>query len=191
MADRYGSFAELAAREKRGRDYDIVIREVSGAPATIVAPHAGLIERGTSEIAVTIAAADLSLYLFEAKGPDAYNLHITSHRFDEPGCLALVARSAVVVTVHGCAYKDGDETVWLGGRDEARRDAIGVALRAAGFKAAVDTRNPGRHPTNICNRGLTGKGVQLEFERALRTKARRDMGVRRAIAEAVRVGMGV
>jgi phage replication-related protein YjqB (UPF0714/DUF867 family) len=191
MADRYRSFAELSAAERRGRDYNIVVREVPRSPVAIVAPHAGAIERGASEIAVTIAGADFNLYLFEGIGPDAYRLHITSSRFDEPECLALVAACSIVVTVHGCHYADHDETVYLGGRDAERRDAIGSALRAAGFKAKTDTRNPGRSRLNICNRGSTGKGVQLEISRDLRRRLRRDHDRRAAFAEAVRGATGV
>ncbi|MEO8668938.1 MAG: poly-gamma-glutamate hydrolase family protein, partial [Bauldia sp.] len=99
MDDRYADFAALAAAERRGRDYDIVVREVAGSPVAIVAPHAGDIEPGTSEIAVTIAGGDCNLYLFEGHGPDAYRLHVMSSHFDEPECLALVTRCAVVVTV--------------------------------------------------------------------------------------------
>lgn len=186
MADRYANFAELSARERRGRDYDIVVREVAESAVAIVAPHAGAIERGTSEVAVTIAGADYNLYLFEGFGDDAYRLHITSSHFDEPDCVALVGRCRVVVTVHGCHYADNDETVYLGGRDEALRDEIGSALGTAGFATRIDMRNPGRHAQNICNRGTTGKGVQLEISRDLRRRLRRDHDLRATFAEAVR-----
>jgi phage replication-related protein YjqB (UPF0714/DUF867 family) len=189
MADKYRDFAALARGERRGRDYDIVVREVEGSPVAIVAPHGGQIESGTSEVAVTIAGGDCNLYLFDGHGPDAYRLHVTASHFDEPECVALVARCAVVVTVHGCHYFEGDETVWLGGRDLARRDAIGAALRAAGFAAKPDTRNLGRHPLNICNRGTTGAGVQLELARALRQKLRREHDLRLKFAEAVRADL--
>jgi phage replication-related protein YjqB (UPF0714/DUF867 family) len=189
MADRYANFAEMSARERRGRDYDIVVREVAESSVAIVAPHAGAIERGTSEVAVTIAGADYNLYLFEGFGDDAYRLHITSSHFDEPDCVALVGRCGVVVTIHGCHYADRDETVYLGGRDAGLRDAIGAALRGAGFAARIDTRNPGRHPLNICNRGSTGQGVQLEISRDLRRRLRAGHDLRAGFAEAVRAAI--
>jgi phage replication-related protein YjqB (UPF0714/DUF867 family) len=186
MADRYANFAELSARERRGRDYDIVVREMADSPVAVVAPHAGAIERGTSEVAVTIAGADYNLYLFEGLGGDAYRLHITSSHFDEPECMALVERCSVVLTIHGCHYADHDETVYLGGRDAGLRDAIGAALGKAGFGTRLDTRNPGRHRLNICNRGSTGQGVQLEISRDLRRKLRAGHDLRASFAEAVR-----
>lgn len=189
MADRYENFAELSAGERRGRDYDVVIREVAASPVAIVAPHAGAIEPGTSEIAVTVAGADFNLYLFEGLGEDAYRLHITSSHFDEPECLTLIRGCSIVVTVHGCHYADKDETVYLGGREEGLRDAIGAALGHAGFATRSDRRNPGRHPLNICNRGRTGQGVQLEISRDLRRKLRHDHDLRARFAEAVREGI--
>ena len=180
----------MSAGETRGRDYNIVVREVADSPVAIVAPHAGAIERGTSEIAVTVAGADFNLYLFEGLGADAYRLHVTSSHFDEPECLALVGACSVVVTVHGCHYADNDATLYLGGRDETLRDAIGAAVASAGFATRIDTRNPGRHPLNICNRGTTGKGVQLEISRDLRRRLRRDHDRRARFADAVRSAIG-
>src|SRR5690349_16145921 len=111
MVDLYRNFAALQAAERRGRDYNIVVREVAGSPVAIVAPHAGNIERGTSEIAVTIAGGDFNLYLFEGLGPDAYRMHVTASHFDDPECLALIGGCSVVVTVHGCNYAEGDLAV--------------------------------------------------------------------------------
>jgi phage replication-related protein YjqB (UPF0714/DUF867 family) len=190
MVDRYRNFAALQTAERRGRDYNIVVREVAGSPVAIVAPHAGNIERGTSEIAVTIAGGDFNLYLFEGLGRDAYRMHVTASHFDDPECLALIGGCSVVVTVHGCHYAEGDLAVHLGGLDEQRRDAIGGSLRAAGFATEVDVRNPGRSPLNICNRGATGKGVQLEISRDLRRRLRLGHDIRGRFAAAVRSGIG-
>jgi phage replication-related protein YjqB (UPF0714/DUF867 family) len=38
-----------------------------------------------------------------------------------------------------------------------------------GFSCLIDGhRFPGRHPRNICNRGRSGEGVQLELSEGLR-----------------------
>src|SRR5579862_3424082 len=98
LADRYLSYAELARTEVRGKDYDIVAI-ARPSPVVIIAPHGGRIEHGTSELARSIAADDYGFYAFEgykARGQNR-DLHVTSHRFDEPQGLALVARAEVVV----------------------------------------------------------------------------------------------
>ena len=185
MADRYASFADLAAEATAGVDYRV--RAVDrGSQAVILAPHAGTIEPGTGRIARAIAGEDLSLYVFEALGPGGFAaFHITSHRFDEPEALALLRRARRAVAIHG-RRDDGSDGVWLGGRDTALRDAIGAALRGAGFAAAVNARLPGLHEANICNRTRSGAGVQLELPLCLRRELGADPGRCRAFAAAVR-----
>jgi phage replication-related protein YjqB (UPF0714/DUF867 family) len=88
MADKYASFQDLERAERRG------VYRVLAHPrkATIaVAPHGGKIEPGTSEIARKIAGAGFSFYASEGrKKQHNKSLHITSTRFDEPICLALI-----------------------------------------------------------------------------------------------------
>ena len=188
MADRYLSFADLAAHEREGVDYRI--RAIDrDAPVAVVAPHGGEIEPGTSEIAAAIAGDDLSLYCFEGLklGRPHGDLHITSPRFDEPRCLALVASCERVVGVHGRRDRDDLQSVWMGGADVDRRDRIAVALDKAGFIAITDGHAlTGDQPTNICNRGRSGAGVQLEIPAALRDELRQDIQRLQAFADAVR-----
>jgi phage replication-related protein YjqB (UPF0714/DUF867 family) len=75
-----------------------------------------------------------------------------------------------VVTIHGEA--SSGEVVYLGGLDEELTGNIETELRAAGFVTDRHT-NPdlqGRHQNNICNRGIRGRGVQLELSRGLRER---------------------
>lgn len=189
MVDKYSNFAELAANERVGVDFQIRF-ENRGTPVAIIAPHGGRIEPGTSEIAATIAGDTLSFYAFEALRPvgERGSLHITSARFDEPQALALVGEAQKVVAIHGRA-DDGDPlTVSVGGLDLALRDEIEAALKAAGFVAAIVTqgRLAGQDLANICNRGTTGAGVQLELPRTLRTQLTTDPVRLRAFCDAVR-----
>ena len=155
MADRYPDFATLAAAHDHDRDYRITVQD-RGTRVAILAPHGGTIEPETASIARAVAGDDLSFYLFEALRAGAHgDYHITSHRFDEPRALALVAGADTSIAIHG-RKDDGSDTVWLGGRDETLRDAVGDALRAAGFGAALNTALPGVHPSNICNRTRSG-----------------------------------
>jgi phage replication-related protein YjqB (UPF0714/DUF867 family) len=165
----YTSFADLSAHQVRGRDFeiDVVRRPESGI--AVIAPHGGGIERGTSEIARAIAIDRFNLYLFE--GPRSSGnyaaLHLTSHLFDEPECLALIARCPVVVAIHGCRGVEHD--VLLGGRYRELTDQLSEALCAAKIANKTDGHPfPGAEPRNICNRGLTGRGVQLEITTTLR-----------------------
>ena len=169
MTDRYRSFTDLEAASREGVDYRIRLEDRDSA-IVVLAPHGGTIEPETARIAEALAGPDLSFYAFEALAPGAHgDFHITSHRFDEPRALDLVGRSRVAVAVHG-RKDDGTDTVWLGGRATELRDAIGDALRHAGFAAEPNTSLPGTHATNICNRALSEEGVQLELPMILRRK---------------------
>jgi phage replication-related protein YjqB (UPF0714/DUF867 family) len=144
-----------------------------------------MIEMGTSEIADLIAGSDYNLFCFEGlKSPHRnLDLHITSHRFDHPECLALVAPCEIVVSVHGCR---GQSRIFVGGLNLELAQRLSYELAAAGFEVISDGhRYPGRHPFNICNRGLHGKGAQLEMTFDLRTPEHRETiarSVRAAIA---------
>ncbi len=169
MADRYRNFEELASDLQPEVDYRIR-SEDRGTSVVILAPHGGSIEPETSEIAKVIAGADFSFYSFDAlKAGGHGDFHITSHRFDEPQAIDLVGRSITAVAIHG-RKDDGTNTVWLGGRATVLRDAIGAALRDAGFGAELNQTLPGIHESNICNRTRSGKGVQLELPRSLRRR---------------------
>jgi phage replication-related protein YjqB (UPF0714/DUF867 family) len=74
----------------------------------------------------------------------------------------------VVVAIHGC--RGVEHEVLLGGRHRQLADRLSEALRAANITNKTDGHPfPGVEPRNICNRGPTGRGVQLEITTALRT----------------------
>jgi phage replication-related protein YjqB (UPF0714/DUF867 family) len=136
----------------------------------VVAPHAGVIEVGTSEISALIAGNDLSLYRFESHkivDENYVSLHITSHIFDEPTCINAVKAHDTVVTIHGC--NDAEEIVFLGGLDKRLIDIIADSIRSLGVEVrTVAHRFPGKHRNNVCNRGRSGMGVQIELSEPLR-----------------------
>jgi phage replication-related protein YjqB (UPF0714/DUF867 family) len=66
MTDLYKNFAELARNEIEGVDYSISFVVRGNGSLLIAAPHAGVIEVGTSSISELIAGEDHSLYQFES-----------------------------------------------------------------------------------------------------------------------------
>jgi phage replication-related protein YjqB (UPF0714/DUF867 family) len=185
LQDCYHGFAELARHAREGWDYRRVV-EGRGGEIAIVAPHGGGIEPGTSEIARGLAGREIAralagreiarevagrefgLYCFEGLRPEGNDkLHIASHRFDEPRGVRLVARARVVVAVHGCA--GARQAIYVGGLDRHLRERLIAVLRQAGFEAERATGDlAGCYASNICNRGRSGRGVQLEITGGLR-----------------------
>jgi phage replication-related protein YjqB (UPF0714/DUF867 family) len=82
--------------------------------------------------------------------------------------LALVSRSRYCVAIHGAKGKRA--VVFVGGLDAALKDLLRDRLTAAGFVVAdpVDPDLEGTSTRNICNRGASGAGAQLEITRGLR-----------------------
>jgi phage replication-related protein YjqB (UPF0714/DUF867 family) len=171
--DTYTSFAELDVHETHGTDYRVRVIERPGTPAVILAPHGGGIEIGTSQLAARIARGRYSLFLFEGLKPAWQNrgLHITSHRFDHPSCLELVAKSPVTLAVHGCR---GESRIYVGGLDTQLKARLTAKLNEAGLPASADDHPyMGLNPLNVCNRGARGRGVQIELTRDFREPASR------------------
>jgi phage replication-related protein YjqB (UPF0714/DUF867 family) len=179
QTDRYRNYTDLAEHEFAGIDYRISVIERPASGVAVIAPHAGKIERRTSQIARAIAGDDFNLYLFEglnATGNFAA-LHITSCHFDEPSCLQLVAKCQQVIAIHGCTGQD--ERVLIGGLDRPLKASIIESLRDA--KVLVETdghRFSAVRTDNICNRGALKRGVQLELTSALRGGASEQAVVR-------------
>jgi phage replication-related protein YjqB (UPF0714/DUF867 family) len=172
--NEFSSYRELSRNRQEGRDFEIRKKQRNSNVA-IIAPHGGTIEPVTSKLAVAIAGDSFSWYCFEGLRGNGGNLHITSAKFDEPQCLELVAPCDVVVAMHG-RKDDGDPTVvHVGGLHDDLRRFISSELSGSGFSATTDSRKfPGRDPFNICNRGRTGQGVQLEMPRSLRDRLDND-----------------
>jgi len=62
------------------------------------------------------------------------------------------------------------EGVFVGGLDGALGCTVGNALTQAGVNVQThsDPHLQGREPENICNRGTSGAGVQLELSKSVR-----------------------
>ncbi|MFO1503501.1 MAG: poly-gamma-glutamate hydrolase family protein [Steroidobacteraceae bacterium] len=180
MSDRYRDFASLAAEQCENVDFRIRETWRPKAKAVVIAPHGGSIEWQTSAIAEAIAGMQHSFYTFEGlKKNSNRDLHITSHNFDEPRALKLVAAHKYVVAIHGCAGRG--EIALLGGLDKQLVRCASTTIEQHGIECrTVGHAFLGNNRENICNRGRTGAGLQLELTRALRRS-----GVRSSLVLAV------
>jgi phage replication-related protein YjqB (UPF0714/DUF867 family) len=119
--------------------------------------------------AEAIAGNELSFYAFEGIKPtDNGRLHITSTRFDEPRCIAILAESEGAVAIHG--EGTDEEVVFLGGCDPDGCDRLQRTLMNHGFcvRQHGSPKLQGRDNFNICNRCRTGRGIQFELSSGLR-----------------------
>jgi phage replication-related protein YjqB (UPF0714/DUF867 family) len=170
IEDTYPSFHALSVKEEVGMDFSI--RYTKGVSSVaILAPHGGGIEPGTTEIAEAIAGKIHSFYTFEGikiKGNAA--LHITSTIFDEPIALHLISKSERTITIHGC--EDEDPQLIIGGLDDLLAKRVKISMERSAIRATIFQSGylSGRSKNNICNKNLTGKGLQLELSRGLRRK---------------------
>lgn len=170
MGDLYDSYAELAAAETYGVDYDFQSTIVTNASYAAIAIHGGGIERGSGDVAVAVAADLMDYYEFRGlKSSGNFDLHITSTLFDEPTALTLIGGNRRCFSMHGFVGTAGVAVTAIGGLDTVLVDRVTAALTAAGFtvSSAPDEIN-GDDPANICNQTSTSAGVQLEMSSALR-----------------------
>jgi len=168
----YGCYADLATVHVEGADFSVCVRRRPGSAVAILAPHGGAIEAGTSEIARAVAGSEFNLYLFEGirESGNYAALHLTSHRFDEPRCLALLAACDHVIAIHGC--RGDTPQALLGGLDGVLKERICEAIGGVGIESRLHGHQfHAIHPRNICNRGRRRAGVQIELTSALRLEA--------------------
>jgi phage replication-related protein YjqB (UPF0714/DUF867 family) len=169
MPDKYSNFSQLSSSEPEG-SYKIELRQNNSAVA-LIAPHAGKIEPGTSEICRSVAKCDLTYYLFEGcKSNNNSDLHITSSRFDEPLGLEIAQSAQIVATFHG--QSGSKHFVNVGGRASDLVQTVIDLLKSDGYSASQhpNVALQGLDKNNICNRGNSKQGLQLEISRGLRDK---------------------
>jgi phage replication-related protein YjqB (UPF0714/DUF867 family) len=188
-ADRYPSYTALYADPELDEGVDYALRHQHRTPATttVLAPHGGGIEPGTSELCLAIAgfhpaslartAPAYSYWMFEGLRPSNNDeLHVTSTRCDDPVALSLCGGSRHALGLHGCApsavgLPEGTRAALVGGRDRTFRRYLLQELTGRGFQA-IDAAGweavNGDEPENIANRTATGMGGQLEITTPLR-----------------------
>lgn len=189
MADKYASYAALAAAEVEGVDYTRTAVTPTGATWASIAIHGGAIEAGSGEMAREVAGSRMRYFEFAGiKSSGNTDLHLTSTVYDEPTGIALVAGARRCLSFHGYTGETGVEETAIGGLDTALVSRVTTALRIAGFTVVTaPSEIAGTNPLNICNKTTTSMGVQLELSRAQRaaffpggdlSRAMRDSGQR-------------
>lgn len=184
--NRFVSFRELCRQAAEGRDFIVELRPGRSALA-VMAPHGGGIEPGTAALAAAIAGDEHGYYAFKGvRTRNNVELHIASERFDEPRALQLARNVGKVVTVHGC--RGSRPAVYAGGLAVELKAEIINSLQSAGFEAgeAPYPSLAGVHRSNLCNRGRSGKGLQLELTDTLRRRLTAGLGHQRCANERCR-----
>ncbi|MFD8703173.1 poly-gamma-glutamate hydrolase family protein [Kitasatospora sp. NPDC059648] len=158
---------------------------------TVIAPHGGGIESGTSELCLAVAGhhpADLTptpaagpvydYWMFEGlRSSDNRALHVTSNHCDDTVVRAMCSDSLNVLSLHGCTtatagLEAGARAVLVGGLNSGLRQYLMEEFAAAGIRAVNVSGGEefaGTDPENICNRSLLRMGAQLELTAELRT----------------------
>jgi len=170
MGDIYKSFSELQQGEQEGIDYTVDCKK-GIYPVTIVAPHGGLIEPGTSNIAWGIVDGVFNGYRFNGNTPrgEQWRLHVKATNFDDERMLELIDASDFCLAVHG--WVENSNAVYVGGRNEEIRHRMLIRLQQQGYDArdAIGSRYDirGISPKNFINRV---EGLQLELCKGLSQK---------------------
>ena len=186
MPDTYRSFEELV-RCEAAADYRVLVRDRQ-SHVTIVAPHGGRIEPGTSQLAETVAGESWNLFAFEGLKPRGNSvLHVTSTRFSHPELELLLARSTVGVSVHGMA--EPGLLIEVGGLNArlVRLVSLELSLERFGVRDAPPSRSA-QSPQNFINR-VAGGGIQLEVSQELRKLLQEDLGRLSRFGTAVRAAI--
>ncbi|MBQ0955607.1 poly-gamma-glutamate hydrolase family protein [Serratia symbiotica] len=191
--DTYTCFTELKKNETEG-SFNITCEiENRSNVYAIIAPHGGKLETGTTEISLAISREDLSLYIFNANKPNHNRtLHITSANFDEPQCEKMLVNVETVLAIHGARDPkvEPKERVWVGGNlRETFEIHLNETLKTLGLLIEINSNFLGKEPNNICNRGISQQGMQLELTKSLRDRLKMDKELLEQFSDAVRTAM--
>lgn len=168
--DIYRNFKELRSNTVENVDYEIETT-VTDSDVIVIAIHGGKIEKGTTELAYALSSHNNYNYYsytgLKSKGNST--LHITSEKFDEPTASEMVSKSKTTLSIHGCS--GSEEFTYIGGLDTELGNKIKESLTKYGFTVLDPPKNmAGISPNNIANKNMSGRGVQLEISKGLRTQ---------------------
>lgn len=167
-ADRYTSLAAL--KEQLGEDVFRIRVLDRRSNVTVIAPHGGYIEAGTSAIARAVAGPEYNLFDFQGlRRENPQELHVTATNFRHRRLAVMLDDSLTAVSIHGMGTQHHKD-IWLGGLNKQLKQLVLEQLRAQGFAVNPDSpRYRGESPRNVVN--LTkNAGVQLELSDELMTE---------------------
>ena len=166
MPTDYGSISRMF---KQNTDFSVFTGHGLRNEFMIAAIHGGSIQLHTSDMAKTIAGQKHGVYLFEGHTQNAsQSLYMRSDLFDEPQFSAMANQYNRIVAIHGLAAARGD-AVLVGGLDHELAHKILDDLNHEKIAARPYTKPVvAVSRDNVCNRGILGKGVQLEIPKAMR-----------------------
>lgn len=162
MRDYFSDLDSLKAKLVKNRDYRIRWHNKRSA-ITIISPHGGYIEAGTSAIAKAIAGREYNFFDFQGLRQErVFELHVTATRFRDPVLTEMLEQGVIAVSIHSMG-EEGDMTIWLGGLNLELKERIRLSLEAHGFLVNPDSpKYRGEHPKNVVNLPAC-KGVQVEL----------------------------
>lgn len=163
-----GNFVKFFKDKKEGIHFKVELQLVENSDIAIIAIHGGLLEFGTETIAREIAKTDYNYYIFIGLKASSYEeMHLTSSQFDDERCLSIIKNCSTVISIHG--YKDLEGPILVGGLNHSLKEILCEEFKKNGISAEIaTTRLTGTSPHNICNKGRSQKGVQLEIPIGLR-----------------------
>jgi phage replication-related protein YjqB (UPF0714/DUF867 family) len=180
---------DYARRHRRHERFDDTLARTDDVPkTTILAPHGGGIERGTSELCLAVAGyhpANLpqippagvtyDYWIFEGvRELDNAPLHVRSTGCDDGVAVSLCAGALNALSLHGFKPEPPSEdaqVVLVGGGNITLRQHLLKGFHDADLNAVdagQDGELDGNDKCNIVNRTLLGMGVQLELSTPLR-----------------------
>jgi phage replication-related protein YjqB (UPF0714/DUF867 family) len=190
---------DYARRHRRHERFDDTLARTDDLPkTTILAPHGGGIEPGTSELCLAVAGyhpANLpqvppagvtyDYWMFEGvRELGNAALHVRSTGCDDSVAVSLCAGSLNALSLHGFdpapEFPEDEQIVLVGGGNVALKELLLAGLRNANIKrlaAGAGGELDGDDPCNIVNRTLRvqpepstplGMGAQLELSTPLR-----------------------
>lgn len=160
--DKYHSLAALKAALSEDVDYRVCVRD-RASWATIISPHGGYIDAGSSAIAKCVAGRQYNLYDFQGlRKKNAAELHVTSTRFRDPLLTPLLKTSTTAIAIHWMGTTH-ESVIWLGGMNYEFKKIVLAELNNAGFAVNPDSpRYRGESLQNVVNLPCR-RGVQLEI----------------------------
>ena len=160
--DFYPTLTALKSDLVRNKHYRTKVVD-RGAEITVIAPHGGFIEPGSSYIARGVAGDDYNLYDFQGlRRRRATELHVTSTRFRDRKLSDILGHTRTAVSIHSMGDEAAGE-IWIGGLNLACKQRICDELTLQGF--VVNPNSPryrGVHRANVVNLAKE-HGVQIEL----------------------------